>query len=149
MHVMLKRAAASAIPALVGLAVSPATAMAAPHASRAVAGPAMGSREVHARLVQLPGSGTIHSHLAGTTRTAKTTADTYRLNGGGIARLARFIRVPGHAIGVGGTASGIIALGKNDTNIGNHLITTGGTGFDNSVGGAVGNGVGRTAGFSH
>ena len=38
MHVMLKRAAASAIPALLGLAIYPATAMAAPHTGHVTGG---------------------------------------------------------------------------------------------------------------
>jgi hypothetical protein len=38
MHIMLKRAAASAIPALVGLAIYPATAMAAPQTSHVTGG---------------------------------------------------------------------------------------------------------------
>ena len=42
MHSMLKRAAASAVPALVGLAISPATAMAAPHTGPVRAGAAHG-----------------------------------------------------------------------------------------------------------
>jgi len=42
MHRMLKRAAASAIPALLGLAISPATAMAAFHPGPAVGAPANG-----------------------------------------------------------------------------------------------------------
>jgi hypothetical protein len=42
MHVMLKRAAASAIPALLGLAISPATAMAAPHTVHVIGGTADG-----------------------------------------------------------------------------------------------------------
>jgi hypothetical protein len=42
MHVMLKRAAASAIPVLLGLAVFPATAMAAPHAFPVLGGSADG-----------------------------------------------------------------------------------------------------------
>ena len=145
MHVMLKRAAASAVPALLGLAVSPATAMAAPHTSQAAAGPVKGGRETHERLAQLPRSGTHRGRLAATTSTAKTTADTYRLNGGGgIALLARITRVPGFGSvkGVGGRASGIIALGKGDKYSGVHISVTGGTGFDNSVGSAAGNGAG-------
>ena len=42
MHCMLKRAAASAIPALVGLAVFPASAMAAYHPGSAVGAPSNG-----------------------------------------------------------------------------------------------------------
>ena len=42
MHIMLKRAAASAIPALVGLAIYPATAMAAPQTGPVVGGVAHG-----------------------------------------------------------------------------------------------------------
>jgi hypothetical protein len=42
MHGMLKRAAASAIPALLGLAISPATAMAAPHTVHVIGGAADG-----------------------------------------------------------------------------------------------------------
>jgi hypothetical protein len=42
MHVMLKRAAASAIPVLLGLAVSPATAMAAPQSGPVIGGSAHG-----------------------------------------------------------------------------------------------------------
>jgi hypothetical protein len=42
MHVMLKRAAASAIPALLGLAISPATAMAAPQTGHLIGGSADG-----------------------------------------------------------------------------------------------------------
>jgi hypothetical protein len=42
MHVMLKRAAASAIPALLGLAISPATAMAAPQSGPVIGGSAHG-----------------------------------------------------------------------------------------------------------
>ena len=42
MHNMLKRAAASAVPALIGLAVSPATAMAAPQSGPVHGGAAHG-----------------------------------------------------------------------------------------------------------
>ena len=42
MHNMLKRAAASAVPALIGLAVFPATAMAAPHTGPLIGGAAHG-----------------------------------------------------------------------------------------------------------
>ena len=42
MHIMLKRAAASAIPALLGLAISPVTAMAAPHTGHVTGGAADG-----------------------------------------------------------------------------------------------------------
>jgi hypothetical protein len=42
MHVMLKRAAASAIPVLLGLAISPATAMAAPQSGPVIGGSAHG-----------------------------------------------------------------------------------------------------------
>ena len=42
MHSMLKRAAASAVPALLGLAISPATAMAAPHGGPLLGGAAHG-----------------------------------------------------------------------------------------------------------
>ena len=42
MHSMLKRAAASTVPALIGLAISPATAMAAPHGGHVIGGPADG-----------------------------------------------------------------------------------------------------------
>jgi hypothetical protein len=174
MHVMLKRAAASAIPALLGLAVSPATTMAAPHTARAVAGPVKGGRETHERLAQLPRSGTHQGHLAGTTSTAETTADTYRLNstdagfattpaipailafrpafvaipvypdsainGGGIARLASFSRVPGH-VNVGAPAYGIINYGKYDKSIGNHVTASAGSGFI-SYRNVTGNGTG-------
>jgi hypothetical protein len=83
MHGMVKRAAASAVPALVGLAVSPATAMAAPHTGRAIAGPAISGREAHERLAQLPRSGKIQGHLAGIASTAQTTADTCQCDGSG------------------------------------------------------------------
>ena len=42
MHSMLKRAAASAVPALVGLVIFPATAVAAPHGGHVVGGAADG-----------------------------------------------------------------------------------------------------------
>jgi hypothetical protein len=42
MHSMLKRAAASAVPALIGLAIFPATAMAAPHGVPVTGGTADG-----------------------------------------------------------------------------------------------------------
>ena len=104
MHGMLKRAAASAIPALLGLAVSPASAMAAPHTGRAVAGPVMGSREVHERLAQLPRSG--------------------------IAQLDRFTRVPGSVNAVGAPADGIIADGHGNKIFGNHIAASAGTGIN-------------------
>ena len=161
MHGMLRRAVASAVPVLVGLAVSPASAMAAPHTGRAAAGPVMGGREVHERLVQRPLSGTIQG------RTAKTTADTSWSNGtgagfaatpaspailmfpaasiaipvspgsglnGGPARLARFSRVGPPTVGA---ANGIIAS-KGDKITGNRVSTVGGTGIDNTIGGSTG-----------
>jgi hypothetical protein len=100
MHRMLKRAAASAIPALLGLAISPATAMAAPHTSRVVAGPAKDGR-AHERLVP-------HTAIKG------------------IARLARFSWVPGS--GVGAPANGILNFGPGDKSTGNHISGTGGSG---------------------
>jgi hypothetical protein len=144
MHGMLKRAAVSAVPALAGLAVSPASALAAPHTAQAVAGPVMSGREAHERLVQLPRSRTIRDRLAGTTGTAKTTADTYWSNGtgagfaaiplypvtdAGIAQLARFYWGPGSVKNVGAPAYGIIATGRNDKTIGNHAAVTSGSGI--------------------
>jgi hypothetical protein len=141
MHGMLKRAAASAIPALIGLAVSPASTMAAPQTGQAVAGPVTGGREVHGHLAQLPRSGMSQGRLAGTTGTTETTADTRRRNGtdaefaatpaipvinGDIARLAHFSRAPGSANGA--PAIGIIATGKDDKFIGNHITGSGGSG---------------------
>jgi len=125
MHVMLKRAAASAIPVLVGLAVFPASAMAAPHTSRAVAGPAKGGREMHERLAQRPWSATIQRHLAGITVTAKTTADTCWFNGTD----DEFAVTPATpVIAVGGPAIGILNLGKDDKSIGDHIASSGGSG---------------------
>jgi hypothetical protein len=153
MHGMLKRAAASAIPTLLGLAVSPASALAAPHTGRAVAGPVMSSRMVHERLVRLPLSGTSQGRLVGTTGTAETTADTRRCNGtdaesaatpviltflptftaipvinGGIVRLARFSPVKGSVNGA--PANGIIAFGNDEKIIGNHIMADAGSGID-------------------
>jgi hypothetical protein len=106
MHRMLKRAAASAIPALLGLAISPATAMAAPHTSRTVAGPVQG-------------------RLAGTAGTAKTTADTHWFNGTD----DEFAATPAtRVIAVGGPGMGITAFGKDDKSIGNHIAVSGGSG---------------------
>jgi hypothetical protein len=104
MHGMVKRAVASAIPALLGLAVSPATAMAAPHTTRAVAGPVIGSREMHERLAQLPRSG--------------------------IAQLDRFTWGPGSVYAVGAPVKGIIAYGHGDKIFGNHIAASAGTGID-------------------
>jgi hypothetical protein len=175
MHGMLRRAAASAIPALVGLAVSPASTMAAPHTGQAAAGPVKGGREVHERLVQRPLSGTIQGH------TAKTTGDTYRSNDtdaesaaipaipailaflpaftaipiypSGTARLARFSRVP-VSENVGGPAFGIIATGKNDKIIGNRANASAGSGktiYRNVSGGETGSvgSFGPTGSVSH
>ncbi|HYZ57520.1 MAG TPA: hypothetical protein VE733_29020 [Streptosporangiaceae bacterium] len=113
MHRMLKRAAVSAIPALVGLAVFPATAMAAPHTSRAVAGPAKGGREAHER------------HLAGNTGTAKTTAHTPWFNGTD----DEFAATPATpVIAVGGPGIGILVMGRDDKSIGNQIADSGGSG---------------------
>jgi hypothetical protein len=144
MHGMLKRVAASAIPALLGLAVSPASVMAAPHTGRAAAPAAKAA-----------------SRMVGTTGAA----NTYRLNStgaefaaapaapdipmfmpafiavpvhpdGGIAQLARFSRVPGSggvgAVGraVGAPANGIIAYGKNEKTFGNHIAASAGSGIN-------------------
>jgi hypothetical protein len=153
MHGMLKRAAVSAVPALVGLVVAPASALAAPHTARVVANPVMGGREAHERLAQLPLSDTIQG------RTAETAEDTHPSNGtdagfaatpavpviatftptfgaipvypvinGGFAQLARFYRGPGSL--EGGPANGIIAYGKNDKFIGNHITSSAGAGMD-------------------
>lgn len=152
MHGMLKRAAVSAIPALLGLVVSPASALAAPHTGQAAAKPMKGGREAHERLVQRPLSGTIQG------RTAKTTADTYWSIGtdagfaatpaapivtfsptfgaipvypvinGGPALLARFSRVP-VSKNIGAPGYGILATGKNDKLIGNHAAVTSGSGI--------------------
>jgi hypothetical protein len=161
MHGMLKRAAAAVIPALLGLAVSPASAMAAPHTSRAVAGPVKGSRETH------------QGRRAGATSTAETTADTYRSAGtgagfaatpaipvilafpptftaipaypGGIARLARFPRVPISVIG--GSAQGIdIINGKNVKLTGNDAVAGGASGIDISQGNVTGSGSNTAVG---
>jgi hypothetical protein len=147
MHGMLKRAAASAIPVLLGLAVSPASAMAAPHTSRAVAGPVKGGQETH------------QSRRAGTTSTAETTADTYwstvtdagfaatpatPVINGGPAQLVRFSPVPGSVHG--GSSRGIVAYGKDDKFIGNRIFANGGSGF--SQGSTTGNGSVGTAGIS-
>ena len=136
MHGMLKRAAASAIPALLSLAVSPASAMAAPHTGRAVAGPVMGGREVHARLVQLPRSGAIQGRRAGTTGIAETTADTSPSNGTDAEFAATpaipiiLLFPPTRAGGpVGGPANGIITYGSGDKVIGNHILASAGSGI--------------------
>jgi hypothetical protein len=156
MHGMLRRAAASAVPALVGLVVSPASAMAAPHTGQALTGPGMSGREVHERLVRLPLPGTDQGRPAGTTSTAETTADTYLSDGtepefatttaipvimtfptfiaipvysdGGTAQLARFSRVPGSVKNVGAPAYGLINYGKGDKITGNHIAVTAGSG---------------------
>jgi hypothetical protein len=120
---MLKRAAASAIPALLGLAISPATAMAAPHTGQAVAGP---------------------GHLAGPASTAKTTADDPAINCG--SGIVRFYWAPRPA--KGGTAIGAIVFGSNDKIIGDNFYANGGSGIDNSTGSTVGNGIAGTAGNS-
>jgi hypothetical protein len=156
MHGMFKRAAASAIPALVGLAIYPATAMAAPHTSRAVAGPVKGDRQTHERLAQLRLSDARRGRLAATARTAKTTADTYGPDStftaipvypyDGNPWLARFHRGPGTV--KGGTAIGVIISGKYDKVIGNHVYANAGSGIDKSTGGTVGNGIAGTAGNS-
>ena len=73
--------------------------MAAPHTSRAVAGPAKGSR-AHERLVP---------HTAN-----------------GIARLAHFSWVPGSAVGA--PANGILNFGVGDKATGNHVSGSGGSG---------------------
>jgi hypothetical protein len=142
MHVMLKRAAASAIPALLGLAVFPATAMAAPHTGRVAAGPVTGGQETHERLVQRPRSGTHQGHLAGTASTAETTADDPAINGG--CGIARFYWAPRPV--QGGTANGIIVFGNYDKIIGVHVYANGGAGIDNSTGSTVGNGIAGMAG---
>jgi hypothetical protein len=145
MHVMLKRAAASAIPALLGLlAISPATAMAASHTSRAVAGPVKVARQTHERLVQWPRSGTHQGHLAGITSTAKTTADDPAINCG--YGIVRFYWAPRPV--KGGTAIGVIVLGNNDKIIDDNVYANGGSGIDNSTGSTVGNGIAGTAGNS-
>jgi hypothetical protein len=156
MHVMLKRAAASAIPALVGLAVFPATAMAAPHTSRAVAGPVKGGRQTHERLMRLQLSDAHRGRLAATARTAKTTADAYGPDSAftaipvypsdGNPWLAHFHRGPGTV--KGGTSIGVIVYGKDDKIIGNHVYANAGSGIDKSTGGTVGNGIAGTAGNS-
>jgi hypothetical protein len=115
MHGMLKRAAASAIPALLGLAVSPASAMAAPHTGRAVAGPVMGSREVHERLAQLPRSGIAQ-------------LDRFTRVPGSVN--VRFTRVPGSVNAVGAPADGIIADGHGNKIFGNHIAASAGTGIN-------------------
>jgi hypothetical protein len=169
MHGMLKRAAASAIPALLGLAVSPANAMAASHADRAAAGPARGGREVHEHLAQRPRSGTIQGHRAGITRIAKTTADTFWSNGtdaefaatpaipdfqtfppaftavpvhpdGGIAQRDRFTRAPGSVVGA--PANGIIAYGNGNKILGNHIAASAGSGINVYHNLGAGNGIG-------
>jgi hypothetical protein len=133
---MLKRAAASAIPALLGLAVFPASAMAAPHTGRAVAGPEMGARGMHERLVRLPLSGTIQGRLAGITGIAETTADTFRSNGTD----AVFFATPASPIiltfphtrdsgPVGGPANAIIVYGNDEKIVGNHILVSAGSGI--------------------
>jgi hypothetical protein len=143
MHGMLRRAAVSAVPALLGLAVSPASALATPHTGQAAAGPVKGGREVHERLVQLPRSGTAQG------RTAKTTADTSWSNGtgagfaatpaapginGGTAWLARFSRIGPPIVGA---TNGIIAS-KGGKTTGNRVTSIGGVGIDNTIGGSTG-----------
>ncbi|HYZ54362.1 MAG TPA: hypothetical protein VE733_12810 [Streptosporangiaceae bacterium] len=142
MHVMLKRAAASAIPALVGLAISPATAMAAmaaPHTSQAAAGPAKGGRQTHERLMRLRLSDTHRGRLAATARTA---IPVY--SGPDIARFAHFYRDPGTV--KGGPAIGVIAYGNYDKIIGCHINASGGSGIDSSSGGTTGSSSGGTTG---
>ena len=136
MHGMLKRAAASAVPALLSLAVSPASAMAAPHTGRAVAGPGMEGREMHERLVQLPRSGAIQGRLVGTTGIAETTADTSPSNGTDAEFAATpaipiiLVFPPTRAGGpVGGPAKGISVYGNGDKVIGNHIIAAAGSGI--------------------
>ena len=156
MHGILKRVAASAIPALVGLAIFPATAMAAPHTSRAVAGPVRGARQTHERLVRLRLSDAHRGRLAATALTAKTTADAYGPGSagaaipvcpcGGIPWSARFYLGPGPI--KGGTAIGVIVAGKYDKIIGDHVIANAGSGIDNSSGGTTGNDVVGTSGNS-
>jgi len=136
MHGMIKRAAASAIPALLGLAVFPASAMAAPHTSRAVAGPVMDARGMHVRLAQLPLSGAVQGRPAGTTGIAETAADTFRFNRTdaesaatpAIPVILMFLPTRGGGP-VGGHADGIIAFGNNEKIVGNHTLVSAGSGI--------------------
>jgi hypothetical protein len=159
MRIILKRAAASVIPALVGLAIFPVTAMAAttaPHTSRAVAGPVREGRQTHERLVRLQLSATHRSRLAATASTAETTAYPDRPNGTfttitvypgpAIARFDDFYPGPGPV--KGGAATGAIVFGKDNKIISCNFYANAGSGIDNSTGGTVGNGVAGTAGNS-
>jgi hypothetical protein len=173
MRGVLKRAAASAVPALLALAVSPASALAAPHTARAIAGTARGGRQVHERLAQLPVSGTTQGRPVGTTGTTETTADTHPSNGtgaefaaapvivtfpaafvaipvypdsvinGGPARLVHFSRGPSSFRG--GGAYGIIAFGKDYKVVGNRVVSSSGSG--QSIYLNNGNGTASTNGF--
>jgi hypothetical protein len=135
MHGMVKRAAAVAIPALLGLAVSPASAMAAPHADRAVAGPVMSSQEVHERLVRLPLSGTIQGRLAGTTDAEFAATPVIPII---------LIFPPTRGGGpVGGPAKGIIAYGNNDKIVGNHVLVSAGSGISGNSPIAMDTGAGN------
>ena len=146
MHVMLKRAAASAIPALVGLAVFPASAMAAPHTSRAAAR----ATKVISRLVRATGTANTYrlnrtgAEFAATPaipaiRAFHTSIAVPAYPDGGIARLARFSRVPRSAVGA--PANGILNFGKFDESTGNFVSGTGGSGhyiFRNYTGSEAG-----------
>jgi hypothetical protein len=147
MRIILKRAAASAIPALVGLAIFPATAMAAtaaPHTSRAVAGPVRDARQTHERLVRLRLSATHRGRLAATASTAETTAYPDWPN----STFTAIGVYPGPGVVKGGSAIGAIAFGKDDKIISCNFYANAGSGIDNSTGGTVGNGVAGTAGNS-
>ena len=155
MHGMLKRAAASAIPALLGLAVCPASAMAAPHSGRAAA-PATkaASRMMHT-------TGTAHTHRLNRTGAefAATPANpdipmfmpafiaVPVYPGGGTAQLAHFTRVPGSLNG--GPATGIITDGHGNKIFGNHITASAGSGYtifrDNGNGSNNGKGFGAGA----
>jgi hypothetical protein len=157
MHGMLRRAAVSAVPALVGLVAAPASVLAAPHVGQAAANTVTGGREAHERLVQLPLPGTIQGRPVGATGTAKTTADTHPSNGTGagfattpavpvIATFTpTFAAVPvyplingdsarlarfawGPGSANGAPAYGIVAPGSADKLIGNHITSSGGSG---------------------
>jgi hypothetical protein len=132
MHGMFKRAAVSVIPVLLGLAVFPATAMAAPHTGRAVAGPARSGRETHERLAQRPRLGMHQGHRAGTTSIAGTPADDPAINWG-----IAFYWAPRPVNG--GDAYGIIAYGNDDKIINDNVYANAGAGIDNSDGATVGN----------
>ncbi|HYZ54851.1 MAG TPA: hypothetical protein VE733_15280 [Streptosporangiaceae bacterium] len=154
MHGMLKRAAASAIPALLGLAVCPASAMAAPHTGRAAAR----ATKAASRMMHTTGTANTHRLKSTGAEFAATPANpdipmfmpafiaVPVYPGGGIAQLAHFSRVPGSANVFrtgsvnGAPADGVIAYGSNEKIFGNHIAASAGSGINTYQN--LGNGAG-------